>query len=98
MIDSAPEASTSQILKPSEPDLKDTVKPTPSIAKTFKVSKSKFMEVVEKAFPKEQFTSQISWTEFLALPNPTVKIRNVLYSVRELDLEVLTFEPTLKIN
>ena len=56
------------------------------------------MEVVEKAFPKERFTPQVSWTEFLALPNPTVKIRNVLYSVRELDLEALAFEPTLKIN
>ena len=98
LIDPVSEASTSQVLKPPESELKDIVEPKPAAAKSYKVSKSKFMEVVEKTFPKERFTPSISWTEFLALPNPTVKIKNVLYSVRELDLEVLTLEPTLKIN
>ena len=98
LIGSASEASTSQVLRPPEPDPREAFKPILPIAKTYTVPKSKFMEVAERAFPRQQFNPPISWTEFLALPNPTVKIKNVLYTIREVNSEVLTFEPTLKLN
>lgn len=71
----------------------DLNKPELSKVKTFRVAKSKFIEIAEKAFPARKDIPAISWSAFLAMPNPTIKIKNVLFSVKEMDSDVLLLEP-----
>ena len=79
---------TPQLIGPT-----DLNKPESPNIKAFRVAKSKFIEIAEKAFQAKKDMPVISWDTFLAMPNPTIRMRNILFAVKEVGLGVLLFTP-----
>ena len=91
LIQTVPKVDANKTLQLIGPT--DLNKPESSNIKTFRVAKSKFIEIAEKAFLAKKDMPVISWDTFLAMPNPTIRMRNILFAVKEVGLGVLLFTP-----
>jgi len=68
-------------------------KPELSKPRTFKVTKSKFIEIVDKALPPRPNEPAYDWNKFLSTPKPIIRMKNIHFTVKEVDPGILLLEP-----
>jgi hypothetical protein len=71
----------------------DSNKPELSKPRTFRITKSKFIEIVDKALPPRPNEPAYDWNKFLSTPKPIIRMKNIHFTVKEVDPGILLLEP-----